>query len=56
MTWHKQGPIVKLVEEVYQTGKRLSQKAMALLEERFEREEGLEKWFVQIPPLSPQTP
>lgn len=29
---------------------------MALLEERFEREKGLEKWFVQIRPHAPQNP
>ena len=56
MTWQKIAPRVKLVAGIYQTGKKLSQKAMALLEKRFEREEGLEKWFVQIPPLTPQIP
>lgn len=56
MTWQKIEPTVKLVTGVYETGKKLSLKAMALLEERFEREEGLEKWFVQIYPLTPQNP
>lgn len=56
MTWQKMKPIVKLVTAIYQTGKKLSLKAMALLEERFEREVGLEKWFVQIRPLTPQNP
>ena len=56
MTWQKRNPIVKLVTDIYETGKKLNQKAMASLEKRFEREEGLEKWFVQISPLSSQIP
>jgi hypothetical protein len=56
MTWQKIKPTVKLVTATYETGKKLSLKAMTLLEERFEREEGLEKWFVQIRPLTPQNP
>jgi hypothetical protein len=56
MTWQKMEPTVMLVTGIYETGKKLSLKAMTLLEERFEREEGLEKWFVQIRPLTPQTP
>ena len=53
MTWQGKSPVVTLVKKVYETGKKLSQKAMDLLEERFEREEELGKWFVQIPPLAP---
>jgi len=56
MTWQKIEPTVKLITAIYETGKKLSLKAMTLLEERFEREEGLEKWFVQIRPLAPQNP
>jgi len=56
MTWQKMEPTVKLVTGMYETGKKLSLKAMALLEERFEREKGLEKWFVQIRPLTLQNP
>jgi len=55
MSWQKRKPIVTLVSGLYETGKKLSQKAMALLEKRFERENGLEKWFVQISPLPFQT-
>ena len=55
MSWQKRKPIVTLVSGLYETGKKLSQKAMALLEKRFERENGLEKWFVQISPLPSQT-
>ena len=56
MTWQKMEPTVKLVTGIYETGKKLSLKAMDLLEERFEREKGLEKWFVQIRPHAPQNP
>lgn len=52
MRWNGQSPVVKLVEAVYETGKKLSQQAMSLLEQRFEREKGLEKWFVKIRPLA----
>ena len=56
MTWQKIEPTVKLVTAIYETGKKLSLKAMTLLEKRFEREEGLEKWFVQIRPLATRNP
>jgi hypothetical protein len=51
LTWNQQTPIVHLVKEVYHTGIKLTQKAMNLLEKRFERLAGLEKWFVTIRPL-----
>ena len=54
MKWKNKSPIVKLVGGVYETGKKLSQKAMSVLEQRFERETGLDKWFVTIKPLAPQ--
>lgn len=50
MTWQGQSPLVQTVTKIYETGKKLTQKAMELLEERFERERGLEKWFVAIRP------
>ena len=43
--------VVKLVTQSYSTGVRLTQKAMTVLEQRFERLPGLEKWFVRISPL-----
>ena len=43
--------VVKLVTQSYSTGVRLTQKAMTVLEQRFERFPGLEKWFVRISPL-----
>lgn len=54
MTWQEKSPTVKIVEKIYATGKKLSQKAMSLLEKRFEREENLRKWFVHITPIDPQ--
>ena len=50
MTWRGERAVVKLVGRIYETGVRLSQKAMRVLEERFERLAGLERWFVRIVP------
>lgn len=44
---------VRLVTQIYETGKSLSKKAMAALEVRFDRLEGLEHYFVSIAPLPP---
>jgi hypothetical protein len=53
LVWKGQSPRgVQLVTQVYATGKRLSQAAMKILEQRFERLPGLEKWFVRISPLA----
>jgi len=45
-------PVVQLVSKTYQNGVKLTQKQMRLLEKRFQRLEGLEKWFVLITPLT----
>jgi transposase len=50
MKWKGEQAKVHLVERTYQTGVRLTQKAMARLEKRFERLAGLERWFVRIAP------
>src|SRR5450759_2029204 len=42
MKWNGKNPIVNLVEKCYQTGVSLTQKAMAQIEKRLERLEGLE--------------
>jgi transposase len=53
LIWKGVSPhLVKLVTKPYTTGMRLTQKAMALLEQRFVRLPGLEKWFVRISPLA----
>ncbi len=51
MTYNGVHPVVAIVNKTYHTGVKLSHKAMAELEERFERLLGLEKWFVLIRPL-----
>lgn len=45
-------PSVRSVSKAYETGVKLTQEQMQLLEQRFQRLRGLEKWFVLIPPLS----
>jgi hypothetical protein len=52
MTYNGVRPVVDVVTTTYHTGVKLSQKAMAKLEERFDRLPGLEKYFVRIAPLS----
>lgn len=50
MTWKGKHPSVELISTTYQTGVRLSQKAMAALETQVNRLPGLGKWFVEIRP------
>jgi hypothetical protein len=50
MTFRGLHPIVKHIQKTYHTGVKLTQKQMALLEQRFERVESLRKWFVRIVP------
>ena len=52
MTFRGHRPSVQLLEKIYLTGVRLTQKHMARLEQRFERLSALPKWFVRIAPLS----
>ena len=52
MTYNGVHPVVDVMTTPYHTGVKLSQKAMAKLEERLERLPGLEKYFVRIAPLS----
>ena len=53
MRWKGAQPLVELVTTVYRTGIKLTQEAMALVESQVQRQEGLEKWFVDIiPPKS----
>jgi hypothetical protein len=42
-------PVVKLITQTYETGMKLTPKAMANFEKQFQRLPGLEKWFVHIP-------
>ncbi len=50
LTWNGLHTVVKLVEKVYKTGVRLTQKEMDELEKRFKQLSDLGKWFVKIVP------
>jgi len=52
MTWRGKHPVVKLVTTIYETGVRLTQAAMAVLETQINRLPTLEKWFVVISPTT----
>lgn len=52
MTYKGVHPVVQLVKGVYETGVKLSKKAMKVYEDLIERLPGLEKWFVDIRPCS----
>jgi hypothetical protein len=51
MTYNHIHPVVKQMPKTYSTGVKLTQSAMATLEQRFVRLAGLEKYFVRISPL-----
>jgi len=51
MTFRGLHPLVQQVQKTYHTGIKLTQKQMTKLEQRFERLQGLQKWFVRIAPL-----
>ena len=48
MTWKGNTPMVRLITTAYQTGVRLTKKAMAEVEKHLARLSGLERWFVKI--------
>ena len=50
MTYKGIHPVVQLVKDVYETGVKLTKKAMQVYEAMIERLPGLENWFVDIPP------
>jgi len=50
MTWKGKNPVVKMITKIYKTGVKLAKKEMGKYEKLFIREQGLEKWFVQINP------
>jgi hypothetical protein len=53
MTYNGKHPHVQKVGKEYKTGVRLSRKELDELEQFVQRTEGLEKWFVVIPPIPP---
>jgi hypothetical protein len=48
MTWKGNSPVVRLLSTIYQTGVRLTKKAMAEVEKHLDRLKGLDRWFVKI--------
>jgi transposase len=55
MTWKGKHPVVALVTTTYQTGVKLTKKAMKVVETQLQRMPPLDKWFVDIvcpPPAS----
>lgn len=51
MTWKGEHPtVVEWFHKTYPKGVKLTKKAMGAIEDRIERELGLEKWFVDIAP------
>ncbi len=50
--FHQKPPWVHLTAKLYASGVKLAPQMMALLEQRFQRLAGLEKWFVRILPLN----
>jgi transposase len=53
MTWKGKHPLVTLVTTTYQTGVKLTKKAMQAVETQLQRLPHLEKWFVDIVSPSP---
>jgi hypothetical protein len=48
MKWHSRNPIVTLLKKTYETGVKLSKKAMKEIEKQLVRLPGLEPWFIDI--------
>ena len=53
MTWKGNHPVVAVVTTTYQTGVKLTYKAMKVVESQLERLPHLDKWFVDIGCSSP---
>ena len=51
MTWQQKNPQVKLIEETYNVGVKLSPKEMLVIESIIDRKEGIGKWLVVIKPI-----
>jgi hypothetical protein len=52
MTWNGKSPIVDLVTTPYETGVKLTKKAMQVVEAQIQRLPELGKWFVDIVPAA----
>lgn len=53
MTWKGKHPVVSLMTNTYQTGVRLTKRAMVEVETHIQRLAGLERWFVNISCATP---
>ena len=53
MTWNGKHPTVKVMSRLYATGIKLTKEAMQTVETQIQRLPGLEKWFVDILPMTP---
>lgn len=50
MVWKEKHPVVRIVNQVYETGKKLSKEVMNIYEGMIQRDEQIGKWFVTILP------
>jgi hypothetical protein len=50
MTWKGKHPVVRVIDQVYETGKKLSKKVMGLYESMIQRDENIGNWFITILP------
>ena len=50
MSWKRKNPSVKIVKDIYKTGKKVGKDMMEKYESVIERANGIEKWFVTINP------
>jgi len=53
MTWKGKHPVVSLMTNTYQSGVRLTKRAMVQVETHIQRLQGLERWFVEISSTAP---
>lgn len=52
MAWNGIHPVIKLLTETYEKGKKLTKKEMRVYEDKIKRSESLPKWDVTINPLT----
>ncbi|OPA74140.1 hypothetical protein BVG16_25680 [Paenibacillus selenitireducens] len=49
MTWKGVNPVVTVIDQTYESGKKLSKKEMDVYETMIERDEKIGKWFINTP-------
>ncbi|MFB5762148.1 hypothetical protein ACE5LO_17315 [Paenibacillus medicaginis] len=50
MTWKGKPPVISVVEQIYETGKKLNKKAMDTYETLMDRDAVIGKWLVTLLP------